>query len=589
MTGPGQDDDEGDLEGTRPSLRRHSASGSEPAESVPSLDDASALESLPDVDAEDSIPSLDDAEALTSLTDEHPAEAGAARAASWTSASAAPATSAAPSTSRVDERQVVTQIVARPPGLPRDDVTVVAPAPRAADVTPSHAVRLLAAALTAAAVVVIVVVVVVVARSTPAHEQQNAGPRSSPERGPVADKADAETAEAAWAALRTACASGDFAAARGRVAAAVWPPGERAPPSALVAALASSSSSLKWQTFDDGTRELAWREDAAVAGLGRAHTWTFRRDDGRWQVVSWQSDGIADPAGVAALFLALRQARDDADGNRVVALLVPGPHTCERTACAAVRRAVTKKTPHPLVDAVTWARVIDGSLRARDADGVVRVRGLRRTRLTDVTGVVVVDVARGDEGWKVVRVDTAHADQVDREVAQWQAEHAALVWRAEVARVVGLEPLPVTCARPILAWCAEETVPTRLKNLSRTTIRRVQVTKVMSGRGASSPWAIFTDVAAGAAVDKPTRTSSAPAGRGFEQLRSFDHYRVDWVELEGGRRLAPSTPAEPTDLAAMLAVRRAAGADVGRLNALRARVAALGYSDDEIAALLSSR
>jgi hypothetical protein len=237
--------------------------------------------------------------------------------------------------------------------------------------------------------------------------------------------------------------------------------------------------------------------------------------------------------------------------------------------------------------------MVDGSLRATTASdtgtaGAVRLRYLRRTRAYGLLGAVDVVVAPRDGAWRFVAVDTTHIAALDHELSLWQAEHAALAWRSEVAGVVELTALPVTCERKILAWCANEIAPTRVKNTGHVAIRRIQVTKVVAGPAAASPWGIWNDIAPGATADKPVRTSPAAAGKGFAELRTFDAYRVDWIELQGGRRLAPGTTPVPDDLAVLEAARRKAHADTATLASLRSRLNTLGYADDELARLSGS-
>jgi hypothetical protein len=585
-------------------------------DSIPSLDDTDALQSVPEDDGTDSIPSLDDSGAVIAVpagaeaapaegepAEGEPAEAAAADAAA-AEAGDAPSSSARSSSSpgspgrggpgstseagAFDQRQIATQLVSRPRGLRDPDATVVAPAPGPPPQPRSIAV----------AVVVVVVGCVVLAAAllsiAPSSAPSRGPPPAATERTPKPAAVDVvEVPDAALADLRTALATGNLARARERIAQDLWPSTQLQPPPGLASALATTLSlpaPLPWHRAADGTVRLAWEVGPPLPGLGRSHALSWAPREGRWQVVAWRADGIDDGPAVFALLSSLRTARDAGDGAAFVALLRPGPSTCTAGSCAALRRAVSTRRPHPVVDAALLSGIVEGSLRARRDSAVVRLRALRPTRMGGVAGVVDVDVAPGDRGWQVVAVDTSHVDAVEREAAVWTTEHAALAWRSEVAGIVALEPLPVTCARPILAWCADERAPTRLKNVSRTAIRRVQVTKVTGGgRDAASPWAIWTDIAPGAAVDTPTRTSPAPAGRGFEALRNFDSYRVDWIELAGGRRLAPSTVAVPRDGPTLEAARRAAGADVARMTALRARTAALGYSDEEVQRLLAAR
>jgi hypothetical protein len=642
MAGQTRDDDhavdddvdgavDGAVDDTRPRHQRRRARRSGP-DSVPSLDDAAALQSLPDVPPTaaspepsdpDAIPSLDDTEAVISLPGEEPAASSSTEAV-WSTPGAGAAVVArrGVDAAAFDERQVVTQIVARR-GVDaaafdeRQVVTQIVARARGPDgaaagaaanvdertatpvVARSPARRVHRSALVVAALVVVVVVVVGVGAVVAARRQglpvssstlTVAPPPSSPDVAALI-----AVAEQTLATLQAAFAAGDPSSARALVGVGVWPAGEPSPPASLARALSSPALARpgrSWMALPDGAVRLQWSDDAAFAGLGKRHALTLGPVDGRLQATAWQSEGLSDAAAVDALLVFARAAVDERDGERLLSLVRPGPATCTRQTCVLVKRAVTGQRAHPFVDAVTLGGLVDGSLRAtpergEDAGSAVRLRYLRRTRAAGLPGVVDVVVAPVDGAWRFIAVDATHATAVERELAAWQAEHAQLAWRGEVAGLVELTALPVTCARTILAWCAHEIAPTRVKNTGDVAIRRLQITKVVAGKPAASPWAIWNDLAPGAAADTPARTSPAPAGKGFLELRTFDAYRVDWIELHGGRRLAPATIPVPDDVDALAAVRRKARADTATLTTLRARLATLGYPDADLARLSS--
>jgi hypothetical protein len=633
MAGPTHDDD-GDVadgfEDDGDVVARARAPRRDESDPIPSLDDADAVHSIPEGD--DAIPSLDDASAVASLSDEAASSNDEgdvdvfAASASFAAASTR-ADNRALATEVVDERQVKTQLVQRlrAPGTSAEERAAPSspsassppsstppwstppwstpPSPSASSPPssspPSSSLRgrrpPVVAAVVAVAVVVVVVgaIAIVVARSP----RGGGAPSSTTTR---AGATATEGPERALSALRAALSANDIATARTLVDASVWPVGQPAPPVSLLRALASPTlarPSLPWTPLAGGAVRLQWDDEAAFAGLGRRNALTFSPVDGRLRVTAWASEGIDDGPAVGALLLLARSAIDERDGARLLSLVRPGKATCDKSACAQLKRAVVDQKPHPLLDAIRLTGLIEGSLRARpdvsdggggvDGDGgPVRLRYLRKTRAFGLPGVVDVVVAPRDGVWQFVAVDAAHATALEREAAVWQAEHAAIAWRSEVNTVVEVTALPITCERNILAWCANEIAPTRVKNIARTPIRRIQVTKVVAGKPTSSPWAIWTDISPGAASDKPVRSSPAAAGKGFSDLRTFDAYRIDWIELEGGRRLAPGTLPVPDDLAVVEAARRKAQADTATLAALRARVVSLGYPTDELDRLL---